>query len=79
MLITTSLNQMAAPDEVFQYSVNISLVKNPNLERFWCLETIGITDPVGRESDDEAFEMFCTTIKFKMEIPGHDQLALEIR
>ena len=64
LLVTTSLNQMA-PDEAFYCSVNVSLVKTPNLERFWCLETIGITDPVGRESDDEVLEMFCKTIKFK--------------
>ena len=64
MLVTTRLNQMAS-DEAFYCSVNVSLVKNPNLERFWYLETIGITDPVGRESDDEVLEMFCKTIKFK--------------
>ena len=29
------------------------------------LETIGMTDPVGRESDDEALEMFYKAIKFK--------------
>ena len=66
MLVTTSLNQMAS-DEAFYCSVNVFLVRNPNLERFWCLETIGITDPVGRESDDGVLEMFCKTIKYKDE------------
>ena len=56
-----------ASDEAFYCSVNVSLAKNSNLERFWCLEMIGITDPVGRESDDEALEMLCKTIKFKDE------------
>ena len=51
ILVTTSLNQVAS-DEAFYCSVNVSLVKNPNLERFWCLETTKIIDPVGRESDD---------------------------
>ena len=64
MLVITSLNQMAS-DEAFYCSVNVSLAKTSNLERFWCLETIGITDPVGRKSDDEACEMLCKTIKFK--------------
>ena len=36
-----------------------------SLEWLWCLETIGMTDPVGRESDDEALEMFYKAIKFK--------------
>ena len=40
-------------------------MKNPNLDRFWYLETTGITDRVGKESDDEALEMLCKTIKFK--------------
>ena len=42
MLVTTSLNQMAF-NEAFYCSVNVSLVKNQNLERFWCLKMIGIT------------------------------------
>ena len=39
--------------------------KNPDLERFWSLETIGIKDPMSKESDEEAIEKFCSTIKFE--------------
>ena len=56
MLVSISLNQVTS-DQAFFCSVNVSLVKNPNLERFWCLETIGIMDPIGRESDDKILEI----------------------
>ena len=44
-------------------SVNVSLIKNPDLQKFWCLETIGIKDPMSKESDEEAIDRFCKTIK----------------
>jgi len=31
----------------FQCSVNLLVAKNPDLERFWCLEVIGIKNPIG--------------------------------
>lgn len=41
------------------------MTKNPNLEKLWCLETIGIKDSMSNESDEEAIERFCKTIKFE--------------
>ena len=64
MLGNTSLKQVACNQALF-CSVNVSLVQNPNLKRFWYLETIGIMDPIGRESDNKILEMFCKTIKFE--------------
>jgi len=42
-----------------QCSVNLSVAKNPDLERFWCLEVIGIKDPIGINDDDQALQTFC--------------------
>ena len=44
-------------------SVNVSLIKNPDLQKFWCLETIGIKDPMSKESDEEAIDRFCKTME----------------
>ncbi|XP_065899951.1 uncharacterized protein [Dysidea avara] len=45
-------------------SVNVSSVKNPDLETFWSLELVGIADNIDREGDDEALEKLCKTVKF---------------
>ena len=64
LLVATKLNKVA-PNQSFYCSVNVSLIKNPNLEKFWYLETIGIKDPMSKESDEETIEKFCKTIKFE--------------
>ena len=48
-----------------QCSANSSVVKNPDLEKFWCLETIGITDPFNTDDNDQALRKFCDTVKFE--------------
>ena len=52
-------------DQSVQCSVNVSITKNPTLEMFWNLETIGIRDPVGAESDDDALMRFGETIRYE--------------
>jgi len=54
-------------DYQVQCSINISTIKNPDLERFWHLETIGISDPLDAQSDDEALRGFNENIKFENE------------
>jgi len=39
------------------------ITKNPTLEEFWNLETIGIRDPVGAESDDDVLMRFSETTR----------------
>ena len=63
LLVSTNRNEVVSSS--FYCSVNVSLIKNPDLERFWSLETIGIKDPMSKESDEEAIEKFCSTIKFE--------------
>ena len=63
LLVSTSGNEVVSPS--FYCSVNVSVIKNPDLKRFWSLETIGIKDPISKESDEEAIEKFCNTIKFE--------------
>ena len=42
------------------------MTRNPTLENFWNLETIGIRDPVRADSDDDdVLRRFSKTIKFK--------------
>jgi len=41
------------------------VAKNPDLERFWCLEVIGIKDPIGINDDDQALQKFCDTVNFE--------------
>ena len=43
-VVSTSGNEVVSPS--FYCSVNFSVIKNPDLERFWSLETIGIKDPI---------------------------------
>ena len=64
LFVAAELDQLRS-NHTLDCSVNVSLVKNPNLENFWCLETIGIKDSMCRESDDEALEKFCETIKYQ--------------
>ena len=52
-------------NQSFYCSVNVSLIKIPDLQKFWCLETTGIKDPMSKESDEEAIDRFCKTIKFE--------------
>ena len=40
LLVSTGGNEVVSPS--FYCSVNVSVIKNPDLERFWSLETIGI-------------------------------------
>ena len=42
-------------------------------------KTMGITDPVGRESDDEALEIFCKPLSSKMEDTRSLGLGNQIR
>jgi len=63
LLVVTRLCQEDYHD--LHCSVSISSVKNPDLETFWSLELVGITDPIDRGSDDEALEKFCESIKFR--------------
>ena len=49
LLVSTNRNEVVSSS--FYCSVNVSLIKNPDLERFWSLETIGIKDPMSKESD----------------------------
>ena len=63
LLVSTNRNEVISSS--FYCSVNVSLIKNPDLERFWSLETIGIKDSMSKESDEEAIEKFCNTIKFE--------------
>ena len=44
LLVSTSGNEVVSPS--FYCSVNFSVIKNPDLERFGSLETIGIKDPI---------------------------------
>ena len=64
LLVATKTSKVSS-DRNFYCSVNVSLIKNPDLEKFWCLETIGIKDPMGKENDEEAIVRFCETIKFE--------------
>ena len=48
-----------------QCSVNVSITRNPTVENFWSLETIGIKDPFETEGDDDVLTRFGETIKFK--------------
>jgi len=48
-------------------SVNISWIKNQDLEMFWSL---GITDPIDREGDDEALKKF-----YKLIVDGRYQVT----
>ena len=50
---STSGNEVVSPS--WYCSVNVSVIKNPDLERFWSLETIGIKNPMSKESDKEAY------------------------
>ena len=68
-----------ASDEAFYCSVNASLAKNPNLERFWCLEMIGITDPVGRKSDVRLLRYFVKLSSSKMKDTRSLGLGNQIR
>ena len=69
LLVSTNRNEVVSSS--FYCSANVSLIKNPDLERFWSLETIGIKDPMSKESDEEAIEKFCNTIKFEFLGPGN--------
>lgn len=52
MFVATEVNQVL-PDLCLQYSVSTSVItKNLRLEDLWCLELIGIKDPLSVESDD---------------------------
>jgi len=71
-------------------SVNISLDKHLDLEKFWSLESIGITDPIDGKCDDEILEKFDKTVGFvngryqvtfpwksdKSELPDNSGVAL---
>lgn len=37
----------------------------PNLEEFWKLQTLGITDPLTDEGDDQALQKFSDTVKYE--------------
>jgi len=50
-------------DQNVQCLVNVSITKNPTLEVLWNLETIGIRDPVGAESDDDVLMKFSERIR----------------
>ena len=39
-------------------SADVSVMGNPNIEDFWSLETIGITDSLHVTDDDKALEQF---------------------
>ena len=41
LLVATKTSKVLS-NRNFYCSVNVSLIKNPDLEKFWCLETIGI-------------------------------------
>ena len=45
LFVAAELDQLRS-DHILDCSVNVSLVKNPNLEIFWCSETSGIKNPM---------------------------------
>ena len=63
LFVAVNLNQES--DLGIYCSVNVSMTKNPTLENFWSLETIGIKDPIGAESDDDVLTRFGESIKFE--------------
>jgi len=66
LFVTAEFLEMKSDYQV-QCSVNVSTIKNPDKERFWHLETIGISDPLCTQSDDEALRNFNENIKFENE------------
>ena len=50
---STNGNEVVSPS--CYCSVNVSVMKNPDLERFWSLETIGIKNPMSKERDKEVY------------------------
>ena len=45
-------------------TVDASLLARPNLDQFWNLESIGITESPSSYDDDKALESFNQTVKF---------------
>lgn len=54
-----AINQFYCSD-----SVSSNSITGPNLEDFWQLESIGITDPPNDNEDDKAIEQFNETVEF---------------
>jgi len=62
-LVTTEINHII-PELCLKCTINTSGVNNPRLEDLWCLEAVGINDPLMMNDDDEALEKFNKSIKF---------------
>ena len=45
-------------------TVDAPLLTRPNLDQFWNLESIGITESPSSSDDDQALEIFNQTVKF---------------
>ena len=62
--VMTQVN-CTVPEMNLLSSSDISVTKNPNIEDFWSLETIGITDSWDVTDDDKALEQFNELISFR--------------
>ena len=64
VFVMTRVN-CTVPEMNLLSSSDISVTKNPNIEDFWSLETIGITDSWDVTVDDKTLEQFNELISFR--------------
>ena len=63
MIKSTEINQII-PELCLQFTISTPAVNNPRLEDLWCLDAVGIHDPIMVNDYDEALERFTKSIKF---------------
>ena len=64
LLVVIEINHVT-PELCMQCTINTPVAADPRLEDLWCLETIGINDPLMVNDNDEALEKFNRNIKFE--------------